>query len=136
VITKTSDLINEAMEQITGLKDVSAGLVLLERVKQLALENERDPKDGEASTPSAPIDWEKIAIELFNKVRFAVEHFKVQGSGLVWLNPKEDADAKMIHWKLWFADALEMMPGVKVNRDALFSDGRKSKAKKKAEVTK
>lgn len=61
-------------------------------------------------------DWKSVAIELANKVNFALANLAPRGggSGLVY-NTKT---GKTSHWRDGFADALEMLPGLQVDREA------------------
>lgn len=60
-------------------------------------------------------DYEAIAKAMGERLAFAITHFTVKGTGLV-LNSET---MKSQHWKDYFADAIELMPGTKVNRIAM-----------------
>lgn len=60
-------------------------------------------------------DWKAIAIALNHRVQMAVKSFKVPGSGLI-LNTETNT---MQHWLDYFADGLEMIPGLKVDREMM-----------------
>jgi hypothetical protein len=60
------------------------------------------------------VDWKKIAIELGQRVNFAVQHLDSR-SGWIFNSEKEE----FIHWHDYFAEALEMLPNVKIDREIL-----------------
>lgn len=60
-------------------------------------------------------DWKEIAWQLWYDVNFAAANLKATGSGILY-NPVTGASR---HWKERFADSLELMPGVTVDREAL-----------------
>lgn len=59
-------------------------------------------------------DWKKIAIELAQRVNFAVTHLKGGGSAL--LDPETGA---LRGWRDYMVEGMEMIPGVKVDREVL-----------------
>jgi hypothetical protein len=67
-----------------------------------------------AATGSEP-DWKEIAITLWRDVNFAAANLKAAGSGILY-NPETGTSR---HWKERFADSLELMPGVTVDREAM-----------------
>lgn len=73
-------------------------------------------------------DWKAIAVALWHKVSFAVANFELKGPGVVI----DTKTFEMRHWKDDFADALELMPGVKVDRDKLHEEKPKKRRKKGA----
>jgi hypothetical protein len=62
-------------------------------------------------------DWKAIAGELYQRVKKAVVHLRTQGdTGGFFIN-LETGEEK--HWKDDFADAMELIPGVKINREVM-----------------
>ena len=72
------------------------------------------PPVAAAATGSEP-DWKEIAITLWSDVNFAAANLKTTGSGMLY-NPDTGTSR---HWKERFADSLELMPGVTVDREAM-----------------
>lgn len=72
------------------------------------------PPVAAAATGSEP-DWKEIAITLWHDVNFAAANLKATGSGILY-NPTTGTSR---HWKERFADSLELMPGVVVDREAM-----------------
>lgn len=60
-------------------------------------------------------DWEAIAMTLGRDVIFALNHLKAPGSPMIYNREK----GEMRHWRERFADSLEMIPEVKVDREAM-----------------
>ncbi len=60
-------------------------------------------------------NWKKIAEGLAQRVNFAVTYLKAPGSGQI-LNMKT---GKGQSWREYFADGLEAVPGVKVDREIM-----------------
>lgn len=73
---------------------------------------------AEARTRSEP-DWKAIAQALAQRVDFAMRLLKAQGSGMVGTFDDEAEDVPLQHWREYFADALEMIPGVRVDREMI-----------------
>jgi threonine dehydrogenase-like Zn-dependent dehydrogenase len=62
------------------------------------------------------IDWKTIAIELGQRVNFAIQHLDARSG---WMF---DAKAEQfVHWHDYFADAMEMLPDVKIDREILLT---------------
>jgi len=60
-------------------------------------------------------DWKAIALALGQRVNFAVQNCEARGSGMMFnTNTGETSD-----WRDYMAEALEMIPGVKVDREIL-----------------
>lgn len=91
--------------------------------------------------PGPAVDWKDIAVTLAKAVDFAIANLKASGSGVF-----DDEDGVTWHWKDQFADSLERIPGVKVDREAMhaldlpkrkrekfFRDREKTRAKRPAE---
>jgi len=78
---------------------------------------------GGPSTEPATTDWKKIAEQLAQRVNFALVNLSAPGAGLVF---EMDPDAEHVQprsWREYFAEALEMIPGVTVNRDRMHALG-------------
>ena len=78
------------------------------------------PDAAEAALPPATcsaVDWESIARKLMHKCIFAVERLQPYG----WTGEliKSHDPFETIHWKEDFADAIELVPGVSVDREAM-----------------
>jgi len=85
------------------------------------------------ATKSAPKkapepDWKAIATILFQDVLFATNHLSFPGgSGTIY----NSETGEMRHWKTRFADSLELVPGVKIDREAMFAMGLPKKQRAK-----
>ena len=65
-------------------------------------------------------DWQAIAWKLAKKVNFALANLKPKsGTGLIMTGSPGDKEYGLKHWKEEFADALELYPGVEVDREAM-----------------
>lgn len=74
-------------------------------------------------------NWKEIAIQLGQRVNFAVTHLKCDGAGI--LADFEKPSDQWQHWRDYMADALEMFPGTKVDREMMHTfDLPRSKRKK------
>ena len=62
----------------------------------------------------AKTDWEKIALALAKRVNFAVQHCTCKGGGLL-----DTKSMNLISWREYMVEAMEMLPGVKVDREVL-----------------
>jgi hypothetical protein len=80
------------------------------------------------------IDWKPIALELAQRVNFAISHLTCKGAGLL-LNTE---DGTTQHWRDYMADAMEKCPGVTVNRELMhtFDLPRSQQKKAQAEIAK
>ena len=54
---------------------------------------------------------------MYCDVLFALQNLKAPGTGSIY----NSATGEFRHWKTRFADTLEKMPGVKVDREAMFA---------------
>lgn len=62
-------------------------------------------------------DWKAIAIALGQRVNFAITRIEAKGTGLlVDLN-----SGKSQHWHDYMLEGLEMLPGIKVDKDAFLA---------------
>lgn len=61
-------------------------------------------------------DWQAIAIALGQRVNFAIQHLD-GGSG--FLADLSGDEPGFIHWHDYFAEGMEMLPGVKIDREIL-----------------
>jgi len=59
-------------------------------------------------------DWKEIAMQLAQRVNFAVTKCECKGGGM--LNTKT---MQLQDWRSYMADAMDMIPGVKVDREIL-----------------
>jgi hypothetical protein len=71
------------------------------------------------------IDWKAIAKTLAQKAIFAIYNLKANGTGIIW----NMHTGKTIHWKDDFADALELIPRIKIDRESLHNAKKKKKSK-------
>jgi len=62
------------------------------------------------------IDWKKIALELGQRVNFAIQYLDARGG---WMF--DDKAKQFVHWHDYFADAMEMLPDVKIDREILLT---------------
>lgn len=62
-------------------------------------------------------DWKAIATALAQRVNMAITHLTCQGRGIIG-NLEKPAE-EWQHWRDYMADALEMFPGVKVDRELM-----------------
>ena len=77
-------------------------------------------------------DWKKIALELAQRVNFAVSNLKAPGSGMIGNFSPGASDVSMQHWMDYFAEAMEMIPGVKVDREVMMVNNLPPSKRKKA----
>ncbi len=68
---------------------------------------------AEVSDEAEP-DWRHIAEQLAQKVNFAMRNLRASGSGMVY----RTSGGPAIHWLDFFSDALELVPGLSVDREA------------------
>jgi hypothetical protein len=61
--------------------------------------------------------WKAIAMQLAQRVNFAVSNLKASGSGVIGDMNKPSSEWQ--HWRHYLADGLEMIPGMKVDREML-----------------
>lgn len=75
-------------------------------------------------------DWKTIAMALANRVNFALT--QVEGSKAGFLIDNKNGGTR--HWRDYMADGLEMIPGLKVDREIMHTmDLPKSKRKQARE---
>jgi len=67
---------------------------------------------NEKHTPEP--DWKAIAHELAQRVNFAVVHCECKGVGML-----DTETMQVTPWRDYMAEAMEMLPGVKVDREIL-----------------
>jgi hypothetical protein len=60
-------------------------------------------------------DWKHIAIQMGRRVNFAGGHLHSRGSGDLC----DENLQEIIHWRDFMADALELIPGLTVDREAM-----------------
>lgn len=61
------------------------------------------------------VDYKVIALELAQRLNFAIQHFQPKGGGAIY----NEKTGSIQGWREYFADGLEMLPGVKVDREIL-----------------
>lgn len=69
------------------------------------------------TTENDPTDWKAIALQLGQRVNFAVRNLKAPGMGIVGNFDKPSSEWQ--HWHEYFADAMDMVPGVTVDREGM-----------------
>ena len=62
-------------------------------------------------------DWEEIATALAQRVNFAIANLKTTGSGVIADMSKPSKQWQ--HWRDYMADAIEMYPGLTVDRELM-----------------
>jgi len=77
-------------------------------------------------------DWEKIAKTLAGDVLFAVRNLVPRGGGMGMIMDLSKPSSEMVHWKDRFADNLEMVPGVKIDREMMHIQSLSRAARHKA----
>ena len=73
-------------------------------------------------------DWKEIAMGLAQRVNFACTNLKCPGGGLM-LNTKT---GQATHWRDYMADGLELIPGIKIDREMMFTFDLPASKQKKA----
>lgn len=63
-------------------------------------------------------NWKTIALQLGQRVNFAISHLKSNGGSEIIIDTST-YDTR--HWKEYFADAMELIPGIKVDREAMYA---------------
>lgn len=69
----------------------------------------------ETETEPAEPDWKEIALKLWQDVNFAAANLKSPGGVLIYCEETKTSR----HWKDRFADSLELLPGIEVDREAM-----------------
>jgi len=59
-------------------------------------------------------DWKEIAMQLAQRVNFAVTNCECKGGGMLNTETMQIQD-----WRSYMADAMDMIPGVNVDREIL-----------------
>lgn len=72
-------------------------------------------------------DWKSIALALAQRVNFAVQYCDCKGGGLMNLET-----AKVTPWRDYMAEALEMVPGIVIDREILSAMSLPAAKRKKA----
>lgn len=80
-----------------------------------------------APAPPPQPDWETIARTLWGKVYFAIQYLKSNGTGTLY----DHKTGIVQHWKDDFADALELRPGFKIDREGMHAMGLPKKQRDK-----
>lgn len=80
------------------------------------------------ATQTVP-DWQKIAMALGQRVNFAVRNCECKGGGMLNLET-----GKVTDWRDYMAEALEMIPGVTVDREILATMHLPAAKRKKAQM--
>ena len=58
-------------------------------------------------------DWKAIALALGQRVNFAITHLDCKGGAMM------DIYGKLMPWRDYMAEAMEMIPGVEIDREIL-----------------
>lgn len=95
--------------------------------KSKSKKGQRPSPVGRAASGSAP-NWQKIAGALYRNCAFAIKYLRGRDGSDVMVNT---VTGKTRHWKHDFADSMEMIPGVKVDRDAMIACGLPRKQRQK-----
>jgi hypothetical protein len=77
-------------------------------------------------------DWKAIALALAQRVNFAMGNLKCEGSGL--LGNLEKPSSEWRHWTRYMAEAMEMIPGTKVDFEMLDTMALPRAKRKKAQA--
>lgn len=80
------------------------------------------------NTTDENTDWKEIAMALGQRVNFAVTYCECKGSGL--LNEKT---GQIQAWRDYMAEALEMIPGIKVDREMMATFSLPASKRRKAQ---
>lgn len=64
-------------------------------------------------------DWQKIALQLAQRVNFCVTHLHAKGESAGGGCLLDISSGTTQHWKDYCAEALEMVPGVKVDHELM-----------------
>jgi len=72
-------------------------------------------------------NWKAIAETLAKDVLFAINNLTSSGSGLVMGGSPLDKEVSLRHWKEMFADSLETIPGVKIDRESMYKSRKQKK---------
>lgn len=85
---------------------------------------------------SAAPDWKMIAGEMYARLKMAVTSLKAKDDSGGFIIDMDTG--KETHWKDYFADAMELIPGVKINREVMhaYSLPRKQREKFFADLEK
>lgn len=67
------------------------------------------------------INWEEIAKELAGRVHFALLNLRAPYSETILKLGGTTGVYEMRHWKEYFADSLDLIPGVTVDREAMYA---------------
>lgn len=73
-------------------------------------------------------DWKAVALALGQRVNFAVMHCDCKGPGLLDIET-----GNITPWRDYMADGMEMIPGVKVDREIMHTMGLPKSKRKKAQ---
>ena len=76
------------------------------------------------NTEQQPTDWKAIAMKLMRQCEFAIGSLKADGWEGILLDTS-GPEITQRHWKEDMADAMELIPGLKVNREAMHQPRKK-----------
>lgn len=96
------------MEALTSVKN------LLEAGKKPSY---KDLEDALAAAMEERKQFKAAAVALVQRVNFAVTHLRCTGAGLLGNFDKPSSEWQ--HWTEYMADGIEMVPGLKVDREIL-----------------
>ena len=81
-----------------------------------------------AHTPDAT-DWKAVALALAQRVNFAIQHCDSKGSGMLHLET-----GLITGWRDYMAEAMEMIPGVVIDREIMATLSLPNAKRKKAQT--
>ena len=84
------------------------------------------------TTDKDDADWKAIALALAQRVNFAMRHLKCDGSGVI--GNLEKPTSEWQHWTRYMAEAMEMIPGVKIDYEMLDTMALPKAQRKKAQA--
>lgn len=113
------------MGQVVSWARKPDGVDLRDQTQALATTERHVPEMNFGDTT----DWKAIATELAQRVNYAVTYLDCRNAGLLDL-----ATGKVKPWRHYMVEALEMMPGVVVDREMLDTLSLPPSQRKKAQV--
>lgn len=77
---------------------------------------------------AAETDWKEVALALAQRVNFAIKHCECAGGGMLNTETME-----ITGWREYMAEAMDMIPGIKVDREMLATYNLPRSKRKKAQ---